>query len=113
MKIKTKIVSISAVLLISLLTASNAQAGWVWLQTRHAINIRTNANFIGFQSVESVQNPANCPSHDFYAVPTANDSKSALAVLLAANLAGKTVSIFIADNLCEANSGRPVVTDVQ
>lgn len=90
-----------------------AHAGWAWLQTRHPINIRTNANFIGFRTTEAIQNPANCPTAEFYAIPTTYDSKSALAVLLSANLSGRTVSIYVADNLCDATSGRPVVTDVQ
>lgn len=74
--------------------------------------IRTNGNYIGFRTVEAIQNPANCSSADFYAVPTAYDSKAALAVLLAANLAGRTVTVIVSNNLCEPNSGRPIVTDV-
>lgn len=113
MKLKAKLASISAAVMSLILLSISAQAAYVWLSGRHPINIRTNANFIGFQTTEPVQNPASCPNNDFYAVPSAYDSKAALAVLLAANLAGKTVGIFIVDNLCDTTSGRPVVTDLQ
>jgi hypothetical protein len=58
-----------------------------------------------------MSNPKNCSS-DFYAISAANQPQDALAILLAAYIAGTKVSIFVSDTVCDANTGRISVTDV-
>jgi hypothetical protein len=77
----------------------------------HPTDIRSSANFLGFRTTEAIQNPASCGDSDFYAIPAAYDSKAAMAILLTANVSGRTVTILVSASLCATN-GRPVVTDV-
>ncbi len=54
-----------------------------------------------------------CSSKDIYIMKAANNAKMGLSVLLAAQLSGKTVRIYMDDaNPCDAVSGRPAFTDI-
>lgn len=94
---------------LSLLPVVAAAAGWI--NTVHAVSMRSSTSFISFATTEPMQNPAGCGRSDFCVVNSSVDYKSDLAILLNAYALGTTVSIHFGPS-CDPSIGAPVVTDV-
>jgi hypothetical protein len=81
----------------------------------HPYRIRSSINFIAFNTTEIMPTNLGCETNDVYIIPSANDSKSALSILLTAYTTGQTIAIYV--NGCDkvaaqGGTGRPIVTDV-
>jgi hypothetical protein len=62
-------------------------------------------------TTQPVVNPANCPATDGWVTADPVFSKEALAMALAAILAGHTVQIYVSSTQCAEN--RPMILDFQ
>jgi len=96
-------------LILCLVAAGGADAAAGWQYGVHPINMRSNKGYVFFRTTEAIV--GGCPTSDYYAVPAANDDKSALSILLTAYTAGLTVDVFVGG--CDSTLCAPTVTNVQ
>ena len=94
-----------------LIGALPCQAAWYSALTLAQVGSGdASGEYVWFQSLEPVNNPAGCANADIYVIRTL--PKNALAILLAAHVSGKPVRAFVSPTTCDAATGRPLVTEV-
>jgi hypothetical protein len=103
----------SAIGVLALLAAPAAQAsGWTAGLTLHMVaDSDYQGEVVQFSVDQPIDNSAGCQNTDTYILRNPNTIKGGLALLTAAFLAGRQVSVFVSGT-CDA-SGRPNVTAVQ
>jgi hypothetical protein len=94
------------------LCSAPSQADWVTGLTLIQLGSGdAGGEYVWFQTTTfPPSNPANCGNNDIYVLRTL--PKNALAILLAAHVSGKPIRAYVSPTVCDAVTGRPLVTEV-
>ena len=94
------------------ITLSSAAFADQWVSNVTPTQIRSSGMYtvVTFSTVQTVTNPMGC-NQAFYVVTATHQSQFALAILMAAYVAGTNVSIYVLTGSCDSTGGIPV-TDV-
>jgi hypothetical protein len=102
-----------ATLTIASCVCTIANAGYITNVRPGSVRVLGPTGHVAFNPIGSTV-IGGCYSNDFYIIKSANNAKMILALLLTANVTGRTIKIYVPDDAtkCDAESGRPNVTDV-